>query len=451
MEANGGMNNTVRKKRSLTCRRPRLEGSTNVSKISSDDIPAFDTNPTRKEFSLSHCISRADSIAESQRGNNGSRRSETTNRNKRSTEGVLAPASWKNTSREDEGNGRINGKVTALGELEGETKRMKLKISVHANGSSRKSSKPVNDTTNNGLKENSDKFNSPLDKKADLEDESITGRRKQGEPSVSVRKSKRAPKKRVFVGDDDSDNEIRYLEKLKYRNVSVCNEETASGRRLLKPSNREKAFEEMDYEEEELDPVADVKEIGNEVKRETTLTSRQRALASASGKSSAIEFTDGLPPTTSRRKKENLSEMEQQLKKAEAAQRRKVQVEKAARESEVKAIRKILGQDSSRKKREDKIKKRLDELAQEKAAHEERASTSYIRTIMGPNGTTVSFPIDKVPSLFDPKPSSYPPPRENCAGPSCTNSYKYRDSKTKLPLCSLKCYKAVREQQTAPV
>ncbi|CAN7006695.1 unnamed protein product [Brassica oleracea var. botrytis] len=452
MEPNGdGMNNTVRKKRSLTCRRPRLEGSTNVSKISSDDIPAFDTNPTRKEFSLSHCISRADSIAESQRGNNGTRRSETTNRNKRSTEGVLAPASWKNTSREDEGNGRINGKVTALGELEGETKRMKLKISVHANGSSRKSSKPVNDTTNNGLKESLDNCKSPLDKKADLEDESMTGRRKQGEPSGSVRKSKRAPKKRVFVGDDDSDNEIRYLEKLKYRNVSVCNEETASGRRLLKPSNREKAFEEMDYEEEELDPVADVKEIGNEVKRETTLTSRQRALASASGKSSAIEFTDGLPPTTSRRKKENLSEMEQQLKKAEAAQRRKVQIEKAARESEAEAIRKILGQDSSRKKREDKIKKRLDELAQEKAAHEERASTSYIRTIMGPNGTTVSFPIDKVPSLFDPKPSSYPPPRENCAGPLCTNSYKYRDSKTKLPLCSLKCYKAVQQQQTAPV
>lgn len=34
-------------------------------------------------------------------------------------------------------------------------------------------------------------------------------------------------------------------------------------------------------------------------------------------------------------KKENLSEMEQQLKKTEAAQRRKVQIEKAARESEV--------------------------------------------------------------------------------------------------------------------
>lgn len=33
--------------------------------------------------------------------------------------------------------------------------------------------------------------------------------------------------------------------------------------------------------------------------------------------------------------KEKLSEVEQQLKKAEAAQRRKMQVEKAARESEV--------------------------------------------------------------------------------------------------------------------
>jgi hypothetical protein len=56
--------------------------------------------------------------------------------------------------------------------------------------------------------------------------------------------------------------------------------------------------------------------------------------------------------------------MEQQLKKAEAAQRRKVQIEKAARESEEGAIKKILGQDSSRKKRGDKIKKRLDDLAQ---------------------------------------------------------------------------------------
>lgn len=169
MEGNGGarydgMKNTVRKKRSLTSRRPRPEGSNllapteHFSKISSDDIPAFDTNPRRKEFSLSQCISRAESVAESERGKNDSRRREIIGRDKRSTEGVLAPASWKNTSREDEGNDMINGKRNNLGELEGDMKRMKLKIGgvsrlVHVNGSSRKSSKPVNGTTpsNNDL------------------------------------------------------------------------------------------------------------------------------------------------------------------------------------------------------------------------------------------------------------------------------------------------------------
>ncbi|CAH8330440.1 unnamed protein product [Eruca vesicaria subsp. sativa] len=469
MEDNGGgsyfdvMKNTVRKKRSLTSRRPRTDGSIfltpssdHFSKISSDDIPAFDTNPRRKEFSLSHCISRADS----QRGNNDSLRREIISRNKRSAEG--------NGMGDEGGDGMVDGKATRFGVR----KRMKLKIGgvsrlAHANGSPRKSSKPVNGTTYNHLEESSEDCNSPpLDKKADLEgvtwnaekNESMTGRRKQGEPGGSVRKSKRALKKQVSDSDDDTDGEIQYVESLKYKTVPVFNEGTVSGRRQLKPSGvtigensgiqmtaSEKASDDMDIAEE-LEPVADGIEIGSEIKRESTMTSRQRALASASGKSTAIEFPDGLPPTT-RRKRENLSEMEQQVKKAEAAQRRRVQVEKAARESEAEAIRKILGQDSSRKKREDKIKKRLDEIAQKKAEHEERAATSYIRTIIGPNGTTVSFPIDKVPSLFDPVPSGYPPPRENCAGPSCTNPYKYRDSKTKVPLCSLKCYKAVQEQQ----
>lgn len=38
---------------------------------------------------------------------------------------------------------------------------------------------------------------------------------------------------------------------------------------------------------------------------------------------------------------------------------------------------------------------------------------------------------------------SYPPPREKCVGPNCEKAYKYRDSKSKLPLCSLSCYKAI--------
>ncbi|KAK9292875.1 hypothetical protein L1049_020856 [Liquidambar formosana] len=132
-----------------------------------------------------------------------------------------------------------------------------------------------------------------------------------------------------------------------------------------------------------------------------------------------------------------------------------MQVEKAARESEAEAIRKILGQDSSRKKREDKIKKRQEELATgnqlrsiEKAANAMIITSNSVRWVMGPSGTFVIFPNEMgLPSIFDPKPCSYPPPREKCARASCTNPYKYRDSKSKLPLCSLQCYKAIHEQR----
>lgn len=117
-------------------------------------------------------------------------------------------------------------------------------------------------------------------------------------------------------------------------------------------------------------------------------------------------------------------------------------------------------------------------------------ASNTIRWVSGPTGTFVTFPEDMgFPSIFDSKPSryylcwklklthptesfindrslttgahyinvwlvfggtcSYPPPRENCAGPSCTNPYKYRDSKSKVPLCSLQCYKAIQEKLQA--
>ncbi|KAL5700265.1 hypothetical protein ACHQM5_025735 [Ranunculus cassubicifolius] len=182
-------------------------------------------------------------------------------------------------------------------------------------------------------------------------------------------------------------------------------------------------------------------------KKEMSLTTRQRAMQkdrdSPSG-GSLIEYPNGLPPAAPRKQKEKLSEVEQQLKKAEAAQRRRMQVEKAARESEAEAIRKILGQDSSRKKREDKLKKRRDEIAQEKAASAMTIPPNTIRWVLGPTGTVVTFPEETgLPSIFTSNPPAYPPPREKCAASSCTNAYKYRDSKSKLPLCSLECYKAV--------
>ncbi|KAK9147054.1 hypothetical protein Sjap_006957 [Stephania japonica] len=329
---------------------------------------------------------------------------------------------------------------------------------------------------------------------------------KQTEKCEPVRKSKRVPKRRVLDGsfnDGDEDDEIRYLERLKNSKVpnyvAECEEDEDEGSRKHKRISKvsrgrmeddkdddvlldydssrhardgkkrlrsEKITEDRDYvEEEELasdgEPELRRKKQKKESvdsfvegKKEISLTSRQRALQSGkdtTNGSSLIEFPNGLPPAPSRKKKEQLSEVEQQLKKAEAAHRRRLQVEKAARESEAEAIRKILGQDSSRKKREDKIKQRRDELAQERAAKGMELAQDQVRWVSNSTGNFVIFPKEvALPCIFDPKPCSYPPPREKCAGPSCTNPYKYRHSKLNIPLCSLQCYKAVAAQLPTP-
>ncbi|KAK9984318.1 hypothetical protein SO802_033843 [Lithocarpus litseifolius] len=129
-----------------------------------------------------------------------------------------------------------------------------------------------------------------------------------------------------------------------------------------------------------------------------TLTTHQWALQSSKDSAPGtivIEFPNGLPTAPSRKQKQKTSELEQQLKKAEAAQRRRMQAE---------AIRKILGQESSRKKREDKFKKLKEELAQERAANAMMLPSNTIRLVMGPTGTVLKFSEDMgLPSILDSK------------------------------------------------
>ncbi|MQM03658.1 hypothetical protein Taro_036440 [Colocasia esculenta] len=257
-----------------------------------------------------------------------------------------------------------------------------------------------------------------------------------------VRKSKRVPKRRVLDGafDDDEDDELRYLERLKTTKLNSdpvaqhdnggsdsnkkqkfsklskrasyeVDEDFSLSRRSKegkKKSRSDREPEDVDYVEDE-EAGSDVSESGSkkqrkepldslsDSRREFTLTTRQRALqsgkdGSGGNNTSLIEFPNGLPPAPPRKQKGKLSEVEQQLKKAEAAQRRRLQVEKAARESEAEAIRKILGQDSNRKKREDKLQKKREEIAQEKAAKSIELAANAVRLVMGPSGTTVTFP-----------------------------------------------------------
>ncbi|KAK8572070.1 hypothetical protein V6N13_047689 [Hibiscus sabdariffa] len=278
-----------------------------------------------------------------------------------------------------------------------------------------------------------------------------------------TRKSKRVPKRRVLdvsinSDDDDEDEEIRYLGRLNASN-GLSNHKDEED----EINGREGAiFEYRDYVEEDEcesddEPGSRRKKLGRgsvdlfvDGRTESTPSTRNFALQSGkellSGPGAGlVEFPDGLPPAPPKKQKEKLSEVELQLKKAEAAQRRRMQSEKAARDAEAEAIRKILGQDSARKKKEDKMKKQRDELAQGKATKSETLASNTVRWVMGPSGTTVTFSEDiGLPQIFNSGPPSYPPPREKCAGPNCTNPYKYRDSKSKLPLCSLSCYKAIQ-------
>ncbi|TVU44444.1 hypothetical protein EJB05_03887, partial [Eragrostis curvula] len=311
------------------------------------------------------------------------------------------------------------------------------------------------------------------------------GRHDISPSSDPVRKSKRVPKKKTFDSDsDDEDGELRYLEKLKgakvapeypvpgsyddslddgYKKKKLSKvsknkgspyevdddfKVSRSGVKNLKLGDENEFIEEEDAEMDEDNSLKEV-DSPSDAKIETPgLTTRQRALHGRGGNGeSLIEFPDGLPTTSSRKQKEKLSEVVIQAKKAEAAQRRKMQVEKAEKEQQAEAMRKILGIDSEKKKEEKKQKEREEK---EKQAKLEEYRKNCIQTVIGPSGTTITFPESMgLPSIFNSKPVSYPPPREKCAGPSCTNPYKYRDSKTRLPLCSLACYKAVQGREVA--
>ncbi|KAK7269600.1 hypothetical protein RIF29_22333 [Crotalaria pallida] len=504
-----GLSNAARKKRSQTSRRPRPD-SQPVSDgrdlaLSSLTPPSDDISKASSEENAegdkSHKSSKRDggfhAFYNSEPGRSGLY-------DKRCSEGVLAPANWKGSGKSkhslesDSVNAGMysgsNPERPSLGQLgvsqdgsgnENRVKKFKLKVggvthTIQANSSSNSSSDkrsglqglPWKDFSSGGFGLGKDESSMGKSGKSKFG--------KQGDKSESVWKSKRVPKRRVLDGEfSDDDDEIRYLEKLKTSKVSAVYrdeerlskkhkklssvsymENAASSRSGKDGKTRfrsDRVHDDKDYEEEEEtgsdDELEDKRkkkqrkesvDVLMDSKREMNLMTRQRASASSA---SLIEFPNGLPPAPSRKQKEKLSEVEQQLKKAEAAQRRRMQAEKAARESEAEAIRKILGQDSNRKKQEEKMKRKREELAQEKAANALKLGSNTIRYVMGPSGTTVTFPEEMgLPSIFNSKPCSYPPPREKCVGPSCTNPYKYRDSKSKLPLCSLECYKAVQEK-----
>lgn len=131
-----GLSNAVRRKRSQTSRRPRPDSqpvpdpeghdlspssstppSEDAGKASSDDNGGYDTNSKRKEFNLNHCVSQSSSAtgAEDDKSHKKSKKDGGSHAfynsepgwsglyNKRCSEGVLAPANWKGSSKLKDG------------------------------------------------------------------------------------------------------------------------------------------------------------------------------------------------------------------------------------------------------------------------------------------------------------------------------------------------------------
>ncbi|KAK2358374.1 HIT zinc finger and PAPA-1 domain-containing protein [Trifolium repens] len=263
------------------------------------------------------------------------------------------------------------------------------------------------------------------------------------------RKSKRANERRAldvgFSDEEDEDAELHFLEKISSSKRAVSRHNNNQGGIAVRGIG-----EDQDYVEEDRTSSDESILEGKKSKRESAdlLVPRKQSTRNNRTLDSFKDVLSGPVPSFIDISDKNgkLSE-EQLIKKAEAAKRRKIQSEKAAKEAEEAAIKKILGQDSARKKKEEKINKRRDEMAKEKCSKPFNLASNTVRWTMGPNGTVVTFSEDiGLPSIFQTIPNSYPPPRERCAGPNCTNAYKYRDSKSKLPLCSLGCYKAIHEK-----
>ena len=62
--------------------------------------------------------------------------------------------------------------------------------------------------------------------------------------------------------------------------------------------------------------------------------------------------------------------------------------------------------------------------------------------ISNTRGSTVSFTTE-LPTNLSQHPRNYPPKRPLCGVPNCSRPSKYTDAKTKIPLCSLDCYKKI--------
>ncbi|RAL48041.1 hypothetical protein DM860_017832 [Cuscuta australis] len=434
---------TIRKRRSSIPRRPRPEiqvfpqsydPSTPVSyepgRVSSEET---DVSSGGKMFSLNQCISRGSpaTIAETDYPNKRvkddmeSRVPYSNSGPGEDTYRHLSPTGHLGAIHNGVGNDNKLKKVKL--KLGGVTRTIQAKSNPHGTygiGSSTKSSQPhdaprprqkftLQENSGEGQILSDTKIHYPTKALSRGIDSCKEGIRKMSnkssaEKSDSVRKSKRVPKRRVLDGafdeDDEDDDEIRYLEKLK----------------------TSKAYGVKDFEEDNSNKHRSLSQV--------SISVREIGKLAKDGKKRPDKGSDDT----------DYEEEEILLSDGDCEGKRK---QKQRRESPPHTV--------MESKRELALTTRQRALLSskepsEKAAKHQVLASETVRIVMRPTGTVVTFPIEMgFPPIFESKPCSYPAPREKCAGPLCLNPYKYRDSKSKLPLCSLNCYKAIHSKMDA--
>ncbi|CAB4013235.1 INO80 complex subunit B [Paramuricea clavata] len=163
------------------------------------------------------------------------------------------------------------------------------------------------------------------------------------------------------------------------------------------------------------------------------MTARQRAMLGheIQGENELME----LP--TARKKDENSEEAVKRRK--QRAKKRKQQMEKQIEENKVQTIERLL-------KKQVKSRKEL-----EKQKRIQKADVPRVTYLNNKNGISISFPVNmEVP--FKKRVLESPPSRAvMCAVEGCANVKRYLCSRTKLPLCSLECYKKMQQTDSFAV
>ena len=124
---------------------------------------------------------------------------------------------------------------------------------------------------------------------------------------------------------------------------------------------------------------------------------------------------------------------EMRLKKAEIAHQRRIQNQRQQEINKRETIKKLLTRQTHAKKKED-----------DRKLSRYNPDISYVRFLSNKDGITVTYPdtvhLDFSPRIVQPSAREVP----SCAVQDCSTTSRYRDPKSQLPYCSLKCYRVLK-------